>query len=715
MTLPPRVLALLGAVAVAAGTAVAATSAAASAPLEIRSLSNRADLVSGGDVLLEILPARTPARVVVRDRDVTRAFALRPNGRRMGVLRDLPVGRSEVVARSNGRVARLTVTNHPVGGPVFSGPQVQPWVCETAAGGLGPAKDKQCSAPTKVEYFYKPPLVPRLQAYDPASPPGAVDSTTTDQGKTVPFIVRRETGTLNRGIFTTAVLWDPAHPATPWAAGPWNHKLYYRFEGGAAPNYRQGSSNWDVLNVDYLGRGFALATSTMNKFEQNMNTVTSAETAVMLKERIVEQLGEIRYTIATGGSGGSIQVQTIANSYPGLLDGIIPVQSFQDAWTLSEVADCTLLNRYYALTSPHLWTVAAQQGAVNGHQSNSSCNAWDRAFNMDQTVFDPTIGCVASANPVPRTPEAPWVYDPSTNPRGTRCTLQDFQSAILGPRPRSAWGAVEKRIGRGFANRGYDNVGVQYGLKALQQGLILPEQFVDLNEQVGGLDIDLQWQPQRSTADPLALSRLYRSGQVNDATNLDLVPMIDVRGHINAEIHTAFHTQIMKARLDAANGHHRNQVQWIYEAPHRENEITLLAFDQMDAWLTRIEHDHTSRPREQKVVANRPSTLIDTCFLQSLRVTDPAVCSRLFPYYADPRIAAGSPLTDDVLKCQLKPVRRSEYPAELTDDQWNRLKAVFPTGVCDYTKGSAGRTKTVTWLRFPTPGGVPLGAAPRSR
>jgi hypothetical protein len=694
---------------------VSSAATPASVRLEIRTLSNRADLVSGGDVLIEVLPAASRSvTVTAGGHDVTASVPLRSNGRRMGLLTGLPLGPSEVVVRSSGQVARLTVINHPLGGPVFSGPQVQPWVCETEAGGLGPAKDKQCNAPTKVEYFYKPPLVPTLQPYDREAPPAAVDTTTTDQGKTVPFIVRRETGTIDRGIFATAVLWDPTRPAAPWAAGPWNHKLYYRFEGGAAPNYRQGSAPWDVLNTDYLGRGFAIATSTLNKFEQNMNTVTSAETAAMLKERLVEQLGEIRYTIATGGSGGSIQVQTIANAYPGLLDGIVPVQSFQDAWTLTEVADCSLLDRYYTQTSPHLWAAPVQQGAVNGHQSNSSCNAWDRAFNMDQTVFAPRIGCLASVNPVPRTPEASWVYDPDTNPRGTRCTAQDQQSAIFGRRPRAAWTPAEKRAGHGFANRAYDNVGVQYGLTALQQGLILPEQFVDLNEKVGGWDIDLGWQPQRTVADPFALSALHRTGQLDDASNLDLVPMVDVRGHINAEIHTAFHTQVMKARLDSANGHHRNQVQWTYDSPNREGEITLLAFDLVDRWLTRVEQDHSSRSREQKVVANRPATAVDTCFVQALRITDTSVCRTLFPYYGDPRIAAGGPLTDDVVKCQLRKLRRTDYPSSLDDAQWARLRAVFRTGVCDYRRPGVSKASTVPWLSFPRPGGVPLGPVPRS-
>ena len=37
----------------------------------------------------------------------------------------------------------------------------------------------------------------------------------------------------------------------------------------------------------------------------------------------------------------------------------------------------------------------------------------------------------------------------------------------------------------GFARTPWDNVGVQYGLKALQSGAITPEQFLDLNANVG--------------------------------------------------------------------------------------------------------------------------------------------------------------------------------------------------------------------------------------
>jgi hypothetical protein len=73
----------------------------------------------------------------------------------------------------------------------------------------------------------------------------------------------------------------------------------------------------------------------------------------MLKEHIVETLGEIRYTLSNGASGGSILQHLVANAYPGLLDGIQPSATLQDLWTTNtEAQDCGLLVRYFNSTSP---------------------------------------------------------------------------------------------------------------------------------------------------------------------------------------------------------------------------------------------------------------------------------------------------------------------------------------------------------------------------
>ena len=67
---------------------IAAGGAVAADVPQIRVLSNRADLVSGGDALVEIVwPGGLPpasVRVDVNGRDVTEAFGVRPNARYVG-------------------------------------------------------------------------------------------------------------------------------------------------------------------------------------------------------------------------------------------------------------------------------------------------------------------------------------------------------------------------------------------------------------------------------------------------------------------------------------------------------------------------------------------------------------------------------------------------------------------------------------------------------
>ena len=73
---------------------------------------------------------------------MTGALGLRSSGRFIGLVDGLKVGDNLVTARAKrASAARITITNHPIGGPIFSGTQVQPWLCSTAENGLGPEKD----------------------------------------------------------------------------------------------------------------------------------------------------------------------------------------------------------------------------------------------------------------------------------------------------------------------------------------------------------------------------------------------------------------------------------------------------------------------------------------------------------------------------------------------------------------------------------------------
>src|SRR2546423_7168101 len=124
---------------------------------EIVSLSNRADLVSGGDALLEVrVPKNVPLNQVslrLNGRVVTGAFRTHAAARTLrGVVTDLVDGDNEFVAEARGRGhagphGRVTITNHPIGGPVLLGPPTPARVCPAprppAAPGETPGRERR--------------------------------------------------------------------------------------------------------------------------------------------------------------------------------------------------------------------------------------------------------------------------------------------------------------------------------------------------------------------------------------------------------------------------------------------------------------------------------------------------------------------------------------------------------------------------------------------
>ena len=261
-----------------------------------------------------------------------------------------------------------------------------------------------------------------------------------------------------------------------------------------------------------------------------------------------------------------------------------------------------------------------------------------------------------------------------------------------------------------------DNVGVQYGLNALLAGQITPEQFVDLNSKIGGIDIDGNFTPERKTADPAALEILYGTGRMNSGSGAADIPEIDNRTGFQMDdtgFHPAFETFSYRARLDRSNGHHANQIVWL----SRPGGVVPSQFDALRQWLDNLAADTSGDPQSVKVQRAKPADLVDTCFMAG-GVRGDMTCNGTWQHYAAPRIAAGGPLTQDVMKCQTKPLSRTDYGViAFTDDQWARLQAAFPTGVCDYTRpGVSQRPPKARWLTFENgPGGQPLGEAPVSK
>ena len=714
------------ALAAALGVSTASYSGNDKRDFEINTLSTAANTVSGDDVVVEV---RAPGYVrlsdlVVRlnDRDVTGQLVADTAGQRLvGLLTGLQLGKNGVTVSSRHHhrgqhYEKLEITNYPISGEIF-GPHQRPWVCETEASGLGaPPASGPCVAPVKYEWFYRS-TSGALLPLPPGPLPADVAQTTTIDGNTVNFIVRVESGAINESIYRIAILDNPANPiSNPWSArgkkpGPgWNGKLFYHFLGGAGPGFRSGRNVvTSAINVsdtistrdEPLRLGFAVALGTRNTFGTGADEVVSAETVMMIKERFIEQYGLPKYTVGLGSSGGAIQQHLIAHNYPGLLDALTPVRNFPDVLSIAtDVIDCGLLNNYFAAAvNPADWP-GTRQSQVTGYPVDSlgrnNCVGWN-AFARDWP--GPTDGFDAVVPVEAR-------YDPVTNRGGARGTLQDGYVNSLGINPQT-----------GFARQPYDNVGVQYGLKALNSGDITKAEFLDLNEKVGGLDIDGNFVAARSVGDLKGIENAYRHGRVNDAENLTL-PIIQYRNYVDlvADIHTFHRSTAMLERMQKKLGTTDNVARWTMPQNGTVNfmRMALLAHDE---WQRNLAADTAGGSYQDKVIRNRPASLKNQCWDAAGAVrdhpfdlNDPGVCNQLYPVHADPRIVAGGPRSGDILKCRLKPVKASDYNVAFTAAELARLKAIFPQGVCDWSKpGVEQKELKDSWLAYPSPGrSVPL-------
>jgi uncharacterized tannase-like protein DUF6351 len=468
------------------GTAVPIPGAQGASSVRVTVLSSRPELVTGGDALVRVALtqdiAQRTVRIALNGVDATAAFASdesrsggmtftgRVTGLRLGV-------NTLTVAGANSVRARVTLVNYPLTGPVISGPHEQPFVCDTerfklpSGRALGKPLDESCSAATRIEYVYRSTAGGNLRPLPQTTTlPGDLARVQTSHGVTVPYIVRIEVGTINRSIYQILMLHDPTREPTPdfrVRSTGWNGRLLYRLGGGCAGGwYRQGvpqatPSTTDIEDDGILRQGYAVASASLNVFGNNCNDVLAAETMMMVKERFIEAYGPPLFTIGWGGSGGAMQGHQIADNYPGLLDGVIASSSYPDVNVYPGLFATRLMYRYFQHTT-ETWTVH-EQLAASGLPSAESLTTQGSAL---PDVANPGGECSS----VPRE----RVYTPVRNPRGVRCTIYDHQANVYG------------RDAKGFARRPLDNVGVQYGLRALNAGTISKTQFLDLNEQIGG-------------------------------------------------------------------------------------------------------------------------------------------------------------------------------------------------------------------------------------
>jgi hypothetical protein len=769
----------------------------------IEILSSAPGQVSGGDALVRVgFPGRKVkprARLFLNGVDVTASLSP-AGGDLVGVVDGFVEGDNLLTLKASAHAlwpqARLRVINHPIGGPIFSGPQQQPFVCTTARNTLGqPIVDNQdhfgipvaqedasgnyprdargyptaeativgwsrnCAGRTRFVYVYRTAAGSFAPLASPAGPlPADIAMTTTLDGRTVPYIVRWERGTINRFVYSVAMLApttenDPTRPDDSL----WNGRLVFSLEGGVAIGRTQGTSGTSaLLRHDVLRLGYAVVASTGLRTNTHYNLQLAGETALMLKEHFMEDHGVPLYTVGVGGSGGAIQQYAFAQNQPGLLDAAIAQYSYSDMITQTiHVGDCEILEHYFDKTdrlNPR-WKNVLNRRAVQGLNASVSptisaaeAGQWNGIYSFYTALGlnRPEPIPASSSTPPPLTEcrrawfgLTPLVLNP------TFTNVQDLDKLAQGAAGVD-WthaGDLVNIYGadaEGFGRNPWDNVGVQYGLQALVDGVITPAEFLDLNAKVGSWKepgdmvaegFPFVGSPSAATFDPWssrnlnlspdggatpaprrtgsleAMNAAYEAGIRFDG-ELD-IPVIDWRHYLEEQLdmHHSHQSFATRRRLQA-RGNDRKQVIWFTDARGGPAfEQTPEAFAVMDEWLANI------RQRPWRGVAgNKPPRAVDRCFTTAgveiaagdhvwdgILDAEPAgACTQVFPIHSSSRRVAGGPFEGGVFKCGLQSVDAAIAAGVYgtwvpSAAERERLAQIFPEGVCDWSQDDQGR------------------------
>jgi hypothetical protein len=291
-------------------------------------------------------------------------------------------------------------------------------------------------------------------------------------------------------------------------------------------------------------------------------------------------------------------------------------------------------------------------------------------------------------------------YDPVTNRGGARPTVYDLSRNVYGIDPITR-----------FALRPFDNIGVQYGLQALNAGIITATQFLNLNERIGGYDQDFNYVANRVGGDLGAIKRAQQSGlQLGGNGGLATIPVFDISGIYNDDggYHYQWFHFAMRERMAQANGDTANHVMW------RGNPVPFdNAWSTFIAWVEAIRADSSNLSAREKVTRDKPAAAVDGCWASATQfIAEPQTfgrlpasqCNTLFPSYAFPRYVAAGPLAASNIKCQLKPVDQNDYAVSFTSAELTRLHNIFSDGVCDWSKPGVNQTGVVPFGSFgPSP------------
>ena len=564
-------------------------------------------------------------------------------------------------------------------------------------------------------------------------------------------LFRAEQGSINRFIYTIAMAITPEELGTRTVSSLWNKKLIYQFNGGSGIGFRQGrqkATRTITRRLTEVQKGYALISSSGNRTSYTYNMLLAEDTARRVKLHFISLFGEPLYTVGIGGSGGGLAQYLIGQNSSGILDGLIPQYSYPDMVSQTiYTLDCDLFNNYFTFRAKDnsRWQQWDQRQLLEGM---NSLQDFPQKIAFLQPVAQLMAGMVPSF-PKGNSECINGYFGLSTfihNPR--QGFLRHFYSDEVVEQTNwnywedMAW--LFSRDQHGLVESTWDNDGVQYGLHALKQKQITLAEFVHINKNIGswkeqhqmkaeniiipfgrkmpfwvslwGSDnitevIDNQSAPRRS-ASLKAIAAAYRGGQVFIG-KLEL-PIIDVRHYLEEKLDmhhmsASFSTRI---RLQQANGHFDNQVIWVAK---RDFDPTYQAFDLMDLWLLK-----RKQFPELNAAQSKPIQLQDTCFDDQGEIlaqgegvwhgnwNEPdldnkslkrGACAEHYAIFSNSRIQAEGPWQGSVFKCHKIPfeqaVKQGMYGEIDLSEQLNDLRAIFASGVCDYSQGDAGRPKDI--------------------
>src|SRR5690606_7467951 len=135
---------------------------------------------------------------------------------------------------------------------------------------------RDCGVETQYRYYYRSIAGTWAWVDQLAEVPIAdIAMTTTAEGRTIPFVVRMERGTVNRFIYSIAMLvpLDEREPGEP-DTSPWNGRLLFSLQGGVGIGHTQGSwSESAALYESALEIGYAVVNSTGLRTSSHYNLI----------------------------------------------------------------------------------------------------------------------------------------------------------------------------------------------------------------------------------------------------------------------------------------------------------------------------------------------------------------------------------------------------------------------------------------------------------